>query len=486
MKRMRTSYSFRMVPLSIFALISISGCGFFFSEKPTELQSRLIINELSKIEPVADANAPIPDIYTKPPRIMETNKGIRLFYFARYQSVTELERIITAQLKNENEVDTSTPVNQLIIKCASHADAQEVLDFLARVDVAPIQIRIDCMVSELFANVTMDWETTVQIENLFGESIVLGGKVVEDVLLPAFPGAALRAPARENMGLKVGFVSQEGIEGHEFKALVDVLVSRGYLKILMNPQLEIVNGKTAVIETTDHMPLPKEVVDRNGAEPFITTMYKEVVDSLSITPHVFADGYIGLETSVRIGSKGAPEGLKQFPIVTERSIYSKDNRIRQGQSLIIGGLRKSEKRSVVRGVPFLKDIPIIGILFSSKDFQERAKEILFIITPTISNYGRPNQEMVDWLERKHEPPIPEAVHEAVMESLGLNALQDFLSGPDEGGPVDPSASTGSDPTIDHVAALKGRDQQKRDPPEAVEKEPSDSEPESTGVDKKEK
>jgi type II secretory pathway component GspD/PulD (secretin) len=464
-------------------LITICGCGSFFAEKPTELQSRLIINELSKIEPVSDANAPIPEIYRKPPKIMETEKGIRLFYFARYQSVAELAKIIKEQLGNQ--VGQSTPVNQLIIKCASHADAQEVLEFLARVDVAPVQVRIDCMVSELFADVTMDWETTIQIDNLFGEKLVLGGKIVENVLLPAFPGAALREPAREALGLKVGFVRNEGVEGHEFKALVDMLVSRGYLKILMNPQLEIVNGQTAEIRTTDHMPLPKEVVTRDG-EPFITTEYKPVVDSLSITPHVFADGYIGLETSVRIGSKSAPEGFKQFPIVTERSIDSKDNRIRQGQSLIIGGLRKSEKRSVVRGVPFLKDIPIIGILFSSKDFQERAKEILFIITPTISNYGTPNQEMVNWLGKKHAPPMPDAVREAVMKSLGVDAMRDFLSGSDSEASLNSSLSTEGDPTIDHVSALKNQGQQVSEDRESDEKEPVDSEPELSGGDEKEK
>jgi len=472
-----------MLLASALPLITICGCGSFFAEKPTELQSRLIINELSKIEPVPDANAPIPDIYRKAPKIMETHKGIRLFYFARHQSVADLAKIVKEQLGNQ--VGQSSPVNQLIIKCASHADAQEVLAFLARVDVAPIQVRIDCMVSELFADVSMDWETTIQIDNLLGEKVVLGGKVVENVLLPAFPGAALREPAREAMGLKVGFVRNEGVEGHEFKALVDMLVSRGYLKILMNPKLEIVNGQTAEIKTTDHMPLPKEVVDNSGDEPFITTEYKEVVDSLSITPHVFADGYIGLETMVKIGSKSTPEGFTQFPIVTERSINSKDNRIRQGQSLIIGGLRKSEKRSVVRGVPFLKDIPILGILFSSKDFQERAKEVLFIITPTISNYGRPNQEMVSWLGKKHAPPMPEAVREAVMKSLGLDAMRDFLSGGDPDAPADSNLSTEGDPTIDHVSALKNREQQDAEGQGPVIKDPPDSELESPARDEEE-
>jgi hypothetical protein len=108
-------------------------------------------------------------------------------------------------------------------------------------------------------------------------------------------------------------------------------------------------------------------------------------------------------------------------------IQNGENRIRQGQSMIIGGLRKVEKRSVVRGVPFLKDLPIIGILFSSKDFEERAKEVLFIITPTISNYGVPNKDIVEFLRNKHEAPVaPEEFHETLIGSMG-----DLLTGKKE-------------------------------------------------------
>ena len=126
-----------------------------------------------------------------------------------------------------------------------------------------------------------------------------------------------------------------------------------------------------------------------------------MIDSLKITPHVFADGYIGLETNVVIGSKSTPEGVKQIPIVTKREITNKENRIRSGESLVIGGIRKTEKRSVVRGVPFLKDLPGIGVLFSSKDFEERGKEVLFIITPTISTGGIPREEMTSKIRNIH-------------------------------------------------------------------------------------
>lgn len=442
----------RVVWVGIFCAISVGGCGDFFEQKATELQSQSIIRDLSRIETVPDPNIQVPDIYTKPSEILETSKGIKLFYFSKYHAVESLATIIKEQLSYM--VTESAAINQLIIECETKDEALTVLEFLARVDVPPIQVRIDCMVSELYSDVTMDWETTIKIDNLFGALNLSGKEDIDGSQLPAFPGASLREPTRNKLGLKVGYSESLGVKGHEFSALVDVLVSRGYLKILLNPSLEVVNGQTAMIQARDKVPMQKVVTSRNEL-PYNVTEYEWVTDSLEITPHVFADGYIGLETQVTIGSKSTPEGAVQIPIITERMIQNSENRIRQGQSLIIGGLRKVEKRSVVRGVPFLKDLPIIGILFSSKDFEERAKEILFIITPTISNYGVPNKDVVDLLRRKHEPPqAPEELHEALMGSMG-----EFL-----GGTKEEAAISGDEQGSEPVSVLDGTPIEPNEPP----------------------
>ncbi|MCP4455374.1 MAG: type II and III secretion system protein [Planctomycetes bacterium] len=417
-----------IVWVGILCAVSVGGCGEFFEQKTTELQSQNLIRDLSRIETVPDPNIQVPEIYTRPPEILETSKGIKLFYFSKYHAVESLATIIKEQLSYM--VTESATINQLIIECETKDDTLIALEFLSRVDVPPIQVRIDCMVSELYADVTMDWETTIKIDNLFGTFNLSGKEDAAGAQLPAFPGASLREPARDKIGLKVGYSEGVGVAGQEFSALVDVLVSSGYMKILLNPSLEVVNGQTAKIEARDNVPMQKVVTSRNEL-PYNVTEYQWVTDSLEITPHVFADGYIGLETTVTIGSKSTPEGAVQIPIITERQIQNSENRIRQGQSMIIGGLRKVEKRSVVRGVPFLKDLPIIGILFSSKDFEERAKEILFIITPTISNYGVPNKDVVDLLRKKHEPPsVPEELHEALIGSMG-----ELLGGTKEEAPV---------------------------------------------------
>jgi len=423
-------------------LVGQGGCADYVPEKATELQARSILNNLSRIQPVPDPNIPVPDVYRTPPRIVEQNVGgtteYKLFYFCKYHRADQLQGIVHAQFAStlfgkigqetshkDYTVTANPATNQLIIRCPTREDVTAVLELLQSADVPPIQVRIDCLISELYADLTMDKEITLQIENFLGEHIALGGKVEGGELLPAFPGAALREPARAKFGLKVGFGHQIGIAGHEFRALVDLLISRGYLKILMNPTLEVVNGQQARIETKEHVPL-QQISIRGALDSFLETRteYYDVIDSLQITPHVFADGYIGLETNAKISAKLTPEGIVQIPIVTERTISNKENRIRHGESLIIGGIRKSEKRDVIRGVPVFKDIPVIGGLFSGRDFEERAKEIIFILTPTISTGGIPNREMVEQIRQMHEPPIPyEELHQVILDPFGFDTQE---------------------------------------------------------------
>ncbi|MBN1124782.1 MAG: hypothetical protein JXA82_07235 [Sedimentisphaerales bacterium] len=411
----------------------ISGCGDFFASKPTEIESRNLLRELETVKISPGQDIPLPDAYREPPKILETivgdKKDARLFYFSRYHTVDKLKALIDQQYmkvfqvgkqqlpRPDYNVAINAGTNQMIVRCPSVEDAQEVLKFLERVDVPPIQVRIDCLISEVYADHTLDWETRIDIQNLFGEAIELSGYM---------PGAALRDAARNNFGLDVGYEDRNAKPGHEFSTLVDLLVSRGYLKILMNPSLEVVNGETAKINTSDHVRLDdvQDILPTGYIKT--TTRYIDIIDSLEITPRVFADGFIGIKTRALIGSKATPEGVTQSPIITTREINVDENRVRPGQSLVIGGIRKTEQRSVVRGVPFLKDLPFVGILFSSKDFEERGKEVLFILTPTISTGGVPNEEMVAEIQRKHSPIRDRSFMEHLVDPLGTGIYTELV------------------------------------------------------------
>ncbi|MHC4131048.1 MAG: type II secretion system protein GspD [Planctomycetota bacterium] len=439
----------KILILIVLLMFALAGCGDFFAQKPTEIQSAAIIRELASIEsPFPDPNASKPDIYKSPPKILEQIVGgvveYKLVYFCKYHTSDDLKKIVHEQFAtklfdkkgketkvNDYTVTSSAATNQLIIRCPQRDDISAVLEVLTLADIPPVQVKIECIVSELYADKTMDWETTVLIENLFGENVFLGGKLDDSGgVLPAFPGAALRDPARSLFGLNAGYVDIFNDPGHRVAAVVDLLESKGYLKILMNPTLEVLNGQTAKVSSQEHLPLQETFIRSTDSDFFETkTEYYDVVDSLQITPHVFADGYISLDTEIVMGARSIPEGVKQVPVVTERRISNKENRIREGDSLLIGGIRKIEERSVIRGVPFLKDIPLINTLFSSKDSEERAVETLFILTPTISGGGIPEKEMMKRVrKRRASPEYDYGWEEVFKDPLGFNAYTDHVEG----------------------------------------------------------
>jgi len=420
----------------------LAGCHDWPDERVTAIEAQNILRELNKIETTQEPNIPLGDFYRQPPKKIKQIVGgaeeWKLFYFCRFHTAAKLEAIIREQFSSRifdakgeksqtvpNFAVTANPAtNQIVVRALTELDVDAILEVIQEIDVPPIQVRIDCMVSEVYADLTVDREVSMLIENLFGESIALGGQENNDYL--AFPGASLRSAPRQKFGLNIGV--SRGEVGHKFEALVDILVSRGYMKILMNPSLEVLNGQTAKIQAKEHIPLQRITIQSGGfgGETILRTQteFYDIIDSLQITPYVYADGSIGLKTSAQLAAYLTPEGITQVPIVTERIISNDENRIRHGESLIIGGIRKSEKRDVVRGVPILKDIPILGLLFSGRDFEERAKEIIFILTPTISTGGVPNREVVDMLREKHRSPLTQGLHEQVMDPLGIRARDD--------------------------------------------------------------
>ena len=187
-------------------LLCVCGCGDFFAQKPTEIQTKDIFRELSRVNVVSDVDRSLPALHAAGPKIVSEKDGAKLFYFTRHNSPALLAGLIKEQL--DYLVSQNPATNQLVVKCPNEEEADVVLRFLNEVDVAPIQVKIDCVISEIFADLTMDYETTLEIEDLFGEGITLSSFM---------PGASMRAPGRKGIGLEVG-ISQD-----KFRAVIDVL-----------------------------------------------------------------------------------------------------------------------------------------------------------------------------------------------------------------------------------------------------------------------
>ena len=145
----------------------IEGSVQLIAQPTTQDEARDTLAKL-QIRDVPEPNIPMPEIYTREPVIIEQvvsgTPEWKLFYFCKYQPSNELKKIIDEQFSDkkvdpkgkesvtlEYNVSSNPATNQLIVKCPTQEDAQSVLNALNQIDVPPIQVKIDCLISDIYA-----------------------------------------------------------------------------------------------------------------------------------------------------------------------------------------------------------------------------------------------------------------------------------------------------------------------------------------------
>jgi pilus assembly protein CpaC len=153
----------------------------------------------------------------------------------------------------------------------------------------------------------------------------------------------------------------------------------GLVKTLAEPNLTAVSGETAKFLAGGEYPVP--VVDTTGA---LSIVYKEFGVGLAFTPFVMSEGRISLkiETEVsELSSEGAVT-LSNIAIPAIRKRQAKSTvELPSGGSLALAGLISDKQKQNIDGFPGLKDLPVLGTLFRSRDFIKEETELVVIVTP---------------------------------------------------------------------------------------------------------
>jgi pilus assembly protein CpaC len=153
----------------------------------------------------------------------------------------------------------------------------------------------------------------------------------------------------------------------------------GLLKTLAEPNLTAVSGEPAKFLAGGEYPVP--VVDSLGQ---VSVTYKEYGIGLAFTPVVLSEGRISLKIESEVSeltNDGAVvlSGIS-IPALKKRQANSTVE-LPSGGSLAIAGLLSEDTRQNIDGFPGLKDLPILGTLFRSRDFQKSETELVVIVTP---------------------------------------------------------------------------------------------------------
>ncbi|MFM2186048.1 MAG: type II and III secretion system protein family protein [Burkholderiaceae bacterium] len=244
------------------------------------------------------------------------------------------------------------------------------------------------------------------------------------------------------------------INGRSGSLAVDAKAQDGLLKVLAEPNIVALSGQEGSFLAGGKVFIP---VARDSAEgrSTITLEEKEYGVGLRFTPQVLEGDVVQLRVApevselTRTGSPFLSSGgvTTVLPSFTTRRAAT-TVQLRDGQSLAIAGLIKNINTETLTKFPFLGDLPILGALFRSNEFQQDRSEVLFIITPRLVK-ALPQEagttlevdtEQARQLQRLHpqagsDPALPAAVDAA--SAMGARAANPGSAAPDARGPGEP-------------------------------------------------
>ncbi len=179
-----------------------------------------------------------------------------------------------------------------------------------------------------------------------------------------------------------------GFPRAQMQVFVQALRENGLLRVLAEPNLVAINGQEASFLAGGEIPIPIATEDRIKIE------FKEFGVRLNFTPVVLTEDRIRLHVAPEVSepdySNSVTIGGISIPGFATRRVETVVE-IGSGQTFAIGGLLSERVRAVSRRVPGLGDLPVLGALFRSADYQLEESELVVLVTPELVDPISPNQ-----------------------------------------------------------------------------------------------
>ena len=175
-------------------------------------------------------------------------------------------------------------------------------------------------------------------------------------------------------------------------------------RVLANPKLLITNGQTSIIDltqdyvekvTSEFLSSTGAGVGAVGAVQRTYSIGSDLGIKVELVPFISPEGYVTLnikpEYSTVASQVTSPNATKttdiEATLLSRRNLDLKNVRIKDGETLVIGGLIQEKETKTISKVPVLGDLPIIGAAFRSSKSEKSKNELIIMLTPKIINDG---------------------------------------------------------------------------------------------------
>jgi general secretion pathway protein D len=270
--------------------------------------------------------------------------------------------------------------NNALLIVATSPIYDKIQSVLRQLDIAPRQVLIEATIAEVRLTDNLQYGVEWFFNNKVGKvgNNNFSGTGAVNTAIPIAAAAA------------TGGFSYALTNAGAIRALLTAAASESNLNILSSPQLLALDNQTAEIRVGDQIPI---LTNRTAGVGGIgigsnvltsSVSYKDTGVLLTVTPRVNSGGRVTLEIRQEVTDQGSAVnvgGIENFTFLqrTFESVVT----VQSGQTIVLGGLIRSNNNFTDSGVPFLRNLPVIGSLFGSTINNKARTELIVLMTPRV-------------------------------------------------------------------------------------------------------
>lgn len=352
----------RSAPVSIFATYSsdkeleqllenaVQSSGFHFSSTPTTI--RISAQQIPQS----------PELVTEVMQLQHLQAD-----FAE-QSVRDVlsSRTDNSEPASTQLMVTPSPTTNAIIVTATAQQLDAIRQVISEIDQPRRQVEITAVIAEL-----SDDDFTALGLNITGKTDRFD-----------LAGASLRASDKSDLGFSLTF------SGPTISAFLQAIKTSGSSRLLSTPQLLTLNREAASIVVGQNVPFITGQTTSGStpaSDPFQTIVRQDVGVSLEVTPFITPANAIELQ--VNQSASSVSDDKTAADIITNTRRVLTRVQLKDGQGVLLGGLRSQQNDKSVAAIPILSDIPYLGRIFRSESERVRTTNLVVLLTARIHRLG---------------------------------------------------------------------------------------------------
>ncbi len=310
--------------------------------------------------------------------VQEAERLVSKIYTITYADVEDVAKALDKFRSGQGMVSFNKGTSDVIVT-DTESKIKAVDTFIDQIDRETPQILVEVRIYDITSTDRLDlgveWDVGRRTTYVDGEPV--GGRT-EPFINSAFAGATNKTAATTAGFLRFGVLN----DSIDIDVQIRAEEENAKAKLLANPRILVLDNEQAFFDIVTEVPYAEQNI--TGTTITETIKFKEVGVKLSVTPHLTRDEMIRLNIQPEFGIvvRLAQFQTGEVPVVDTRKVNT-IALVRNGQTVVLGGLRKKDVSQQTNKIPLLGDLPLVGAAFRFEGEDTAVNELLVFITPRL-------------------------------------------------------------------------------------------------------